>query len=204
MVRNHQRHFMTYGRLVAIQYRIAIWSSLRMKKKRTVSHRSSEEKYLAEGKKKVNFSLRSPAVSSFFYWLLFSPVVVPDDDSMSSLLVIKPTFIIRYVMCMMRSSIYSPYIRACVCISKLILLLIDPCPHRGHWQIYHHRFYLLSITANDSKNRWRHSHLGNFRFRSREVKLCIHMNSPPMAKCERSLASNDAYQSVGSSRSSLF
>jgi hypothetical protein len=39
------------------------------------------------------------------------------------------------------------------CISKLILLLIDPCPHLphwGHWQIYHHRFYVRYITANDS------------------------------------------------------
>ena len=39
---------------------------------------------------------------------------------------------------------------------------------------------------------------------SREIQIRVHMNSPPMAMCERSLASNDAYQSVGSSRSSLF
>ena len=41
---------------------------------------------------------------------LFLVVVVDDDDSMSSLLVIKPTFIIRCVICTMRSSIYIQWI----------------------------------------------------------------------------------------------
>jgi hypothetical protein len=44
----------------------------------------------------------------------------------------------------------------------------------------------------------------SYRSYFREIKIRVHMNSPPMVRCERGLASNDAYQSVGSSRSSLF
>jgi len=110
VVENHQRHsqhmedWFLYNREFTFdQY---------LFREKTMNNRShhSLEKIPNTKKKKFNFSLRIPAVWSFFFADCLFLVVVDDDDSMSSLLVIKPTFIIRCVMCTMRSSIYSQYI----------------------------------------------------------------------------------------------
>ena len=59
------------------------------------------------------------------------------------------------------------------------------------------KFLIFEISYFDQKEK-------SYRSLFREIKIRVHMNSPPMVRCERGLATNDAYQSVGSSRSSLF
>lgn len=59
---------------------------------------------------------------------------------------------------------------------------------------------LVVLFSNEKDN----NNQENIFVRLKYAYIDMSMNSTPLLKCERGLATNDAYQSVGSSRSGLF
>jgi hypothetical protein len=150
VVKNHQRRsqhmedWFLYKRELKFDQYVS-----RKKKMNHRSHRSFEK---IPNIKRVNFSLRIPAVWSFFFLIVFFSLLLMMTIQCHRYLSLNQhsSYGVSCARCALRF-IHNTYI----CISKLILLLIDPCPHLphwGHWQIYHHRFYVRYITANDSND----------------------------------------------------